>query len=130
MGRKRKFHPFHTLISEGYEKKLIVRNGGRSRKATRLEVVILQQVLRAVEGNKKAIRYVIDLLKEDAGIRRPRGFTEYHFEDSVERHYHGGMTRITYPDGRTEWINKKPGADEQPISAPTKAQIRRWEEED
>jgi len=130
MGRRRRIQPIHVLINEGYEQKLVVRSGGTSKKVTRREVVILQQVLGAIKGDKKAIRFVIETLDERAGVKHRKFFVDFELDGKRTRSYGNGIIRITYDDGREEWLKEQMGGAQQPIPAPTKAQIRRMEEED
>jgi hypothetical protein len=81
-----------------------VRIGGHSKTATKLEIMVLQQVLRAVQGDKHAISFVIKHLQECVDVEQSDGLISIlDIEGRITQQFEGGrFGQITYPDGRVE----------------------------
>ena len=131
MGRNRKIQPFHALINEGYEKTIQVWRGGRAKSQSKLGVIVLQQVLRAIEGDKGAIRFVIETLNETEGVKRKRVIIEWSLDGKRHREYFDNLVRITdESDGSVHWIRRERGREDVPVPAPSKKRVKAWEDDD
>ena len=124
--RNRKSRPFHALITEELDEKMLVRSGGRTKRATKLEVMVTQQVLQAVRGEKSGLAFLIKHLHDCADVEQPEcGLEIVDTDGKLTREFDGGrFYEFTYPDGRIEWVEKGRGDAQWPIPTPRRIKGR------
>jgi hypothetical protein len=104
--KKTKSRHFSELIEKGFAEKVGYQSGGRHKKMPRLELMVLQKILGATQGNPGCIKFIMKHLKMrppkaiqseiDHEIRYACGHREIYFRD--------GRREVAYSDGRIEIV--------------------------
>lgn len=92
---------FGNLVKAGFEEKITVRTKGRRKRVERLEVIVLQQVMQAVRGERSALKFVLKHLAEIKVPARPSPKMQYRHPDGSREIHYGGTGKVKYvaPDG-------------------------------
>ena len=74
-GRPRGSKSLNTIVKETLDEKVVVRENGRRGKITMLAAMIKQQANKAVSGDQRAVRYLIELnlRLNSEDVRQPDG---------------------------------------------------------
>ena len=123
--KKTKSRHFSELIEKGFAEKVGYQSGGKHKRMPRLELMVLQKVLGATQGDPGCIKFIMKHLKMrqakvirseiDHEIRYACGHREIFFRDGrreiaysdgrIEHVAPNGCRQIDHPDGRIEAID-------------------------
>jgi hypothetical protein len=123
---KRKPETFGDLIEAGFVEMVGYRHKGRVKKMPRLELMVLQKIRGAAQGDPGCIKFLLKYLKKpDPKITKsnitfeyvyPDGQREIPFQDGhreiahtdgrIESLWPDGSRQINYPDGRIEAVDE------------------------
>jgi len=99
---------FGALVKAGFEEKIHVRAKGRRKRVDRLEVIVFQQVMQAVRGEKQALRFVLKHLAEMPETdMRPKRLEEWHTDGSKHIFYRSGKIKCVAADGTVIWYKDR-----------------------
>jgi hypothetical protein len=109
---------FSKLIENGLVEMVGYQTGGQTKKMPRLELMVLQKVLGAVQGDPGSVKFLLkhigkrqpkiienDILCE---VEEPNGTLRTEYRDGRAAHlWPDGCRQIDYPDGRIKLIDEK-----------------------
>ncbi|HET7086955.1 MAG TPA: DUF5681 domain-containing protein [Rhizomicrobium sp.] len=107
-GRKPRSKDFSSLLDRGLREKVGFKLGGRVKKMARLDLMVLQRVIGATQGDVASLKFLLKHLKEEPPWD-PHGINvEFQFPNgSSIAHYYDGRTRCRDQAGNVTWVTTK-----------------------